>query len=135
MRPIFPLKALRKDSVRDKGDERVLGDSDFVESVLREADERLERSYQLKEKGFTIEYVAERVADVLDIPIELVWEKSRRPQTVEARSLLCYWASSELGISMTDIAKRLSLTQPAVSIAARRGEKIVGDNQYTLMAN
>ena len=129
------LKSLRRGSVRDKGDERVLGDSDFVEAVLREADERLERSYQLKAKGFTIDNVAKRVAQVMDIPVELVWEKSRRPQIVEARSLLCYWASTELGIRMTDLARRLKLTQPAVSIAARRGEKVAGDNRYILMEN
>jgi len=50
-----------------------------------------------------------------------------------ARSLLCYWASKELGISMTDLAKRLNLTQPAISIAARRGERIVRENQYMLI--
>jgi hypothetical protein len=129
------LKALRKDSVWEKGDERVLGDGDFVEAVLKAADEQLERKYQLISKGFTLEKVAERVAQVMDIPVELVWEKSRRAQIVAARSLLCYWASHELGMSMTDLAKRLRLTQPAVSYAVRRGEKIAGDNRFLLMGN
>jgi putative transposase len=69
----------------------------------------------------------------MNIPGELVWEKSRRPQVVDARSLLCYWASKELGMSMTDLAKRLNLTQPAISIAVRRGEKIARENQYKLI--
>ncbi len=119
--------------MRIKGDERILGDSDFVEAVLREADEQLERSYRLKAEGFGLEQVAERVAHVLDIPLEIVWEKSRRPQVAVARSLLCFWASKELGMSMTDLAKRLNLTQPAISIAARRGERIVRENQYMLI--
>jgi hypothetical protein len=127
------FKALRGSSVRIKGDERILGDSDFVEAVLREADEQLERRYQLQTRGFGLEQVAERVAQVLDIPLEIVWEKSRRPQVAVARSLLCYWASKELGMSMTNLAKRLNLTQPAISIAARRGEKIAVENQYMLM--
>ncbi len=127
------IRALRGDSERIKGDERILGDSDFVEAVLREADEQLERRYQLKTRGFDLEQVAERVAQVLDIPLEIVWEKSRRPQVAVARSLLCYWASKELGMSMTDLAKRLNLTQPAISIAARRGERIARENQYMLI--
>jgi len=127
------LRALRGSSVRIKGDERILGDSDFVETVLREADEQLVRRYQLQTRGFGLEQVAERVAQVLDIPIEIVWEKSRRPQVAVARSLLCYWASKELGMSMTNLAKRLNLTQPAISIAARRGEKIAVENQYMLI--
>ena len=119
--------------MRIKGDERILGDSDFVEAVLREADEQLERRYRLKAEGFGLEQVAERVAQVMSIPAELVWEMSRRPQVAVARSLLCFWASKELGMSMTDLAKRLNLTQPAISIAARRGEKIARENQYRIV--
>ena len=126
------LRALRGSTVRIKGDERILGDSDFVEAVLRDANEQLTRRYQLQTKGFDLEQVAERVAQVLDISLEIVWEKSRRPQVAVARSLLCYWASKELGMSMTELAKRLNLTQPAISIAARRGEKIARENQYRL---
>jgi putative transposase len=127
------LRALRSETVRVKGDERILGDSDFVEAVLKEADEQLERRYRLKAEGFGLERVAERVAQVMSIPVELVWEKSRRPQVVDARSLFCFWASKELGISMTDLAKRLNLTQPAISIAARRGERLARENQYVLI--
>jgi DNA-binding transcriptional LysR family regulator len=36
-------------------------------------------------------------------------------------------------VSATDLAKRLNLTQPAVSIAVRRGEKLARKNQYMLM--
>ncbi len=127
------FRALRGGSVRVKGDERILGDSDFVEAVLKEADEQLERRYRLKAEGFDLDQVALRVAQVMSIPVELVWEKSRRPQVVDARSLLCFWASKELGISMTDLAKRLNLTQPAISIATRRGERITKENQFKLI--
>jgi hypothetical protein len=115
------LKALGRSSVRIKGYERNLGDSDFVEAVLKQADEQLERRYRLEAEGFDLDQVAEWVTQVMNIPAGLVWEKSQRPQAVDVRSLLCYWGSKELGMRMTDIAKRLSLTQPAVSIAVRRG--------------
>ncbi len=112
--------------------ERILGNSDFVEAVLKEADEQLERRYRLKAEGFDLDRVAERVATVMNIPIERVWEKNRRPQVAEARSLLCFWPSTELAMSMTELAKRLNLTQPAVIIAVRRGEKIARENRYRL---
>ena len=127
------FRALRGGSARIKGDERILGDTDFVESVLKEADEHLERRCRLKAEGFDLDQVALRVAQVLDKPLETVWEKSRRPQVAMARSLLCYWASKELGMSMTDLAKRLNLTQPAISIATRRGERIAKENQFKLI--
>jgi REP element-mobilizing transposase RayT len=127
------LSALRGEAVRVKGDERILGDTDFVEAVLKEANEQLELRYRLKAEGFDLERVAQRVAAVMKIPVELVWEKSRRPRVVDARDLLCYWASKELVMSKTDLAKRLNLTQPAISIAVRRGEKIARENQYQLI--
>lgn len=127
------LSALRDEAVRVKGDERILGDTDFVEAVLKEANEQLERRYRLKSEKFSLERAAKRVAAVMDIPEELVWEKSRRPRVVEARDLLCYWASIELLMSKTELARRLKLTQPAVSIAVRRGERIAKENQYKLM--
>jgi hypothetical protein len=36
-------------------------------------------------------------------------------------------------MSKTDLARRLKLSQPAVSIAVRRGEKIARENQYRLI--
>jgi len=127
------LKAVRKGYLKVKGDERILGDSNFVQAVLKEADEQLERRYRLKAEGFELEHVVERVAQLLDIPVEAVWEKSRRPKVVAARSLIFYWASKELGMSMTDLAHRFNLTQPAVSIAARRGDQIATENHYSLL--
>jgi REP element-mobilizing transposase RayT len=127
------LKALRGSKYRMVSDERILGDGDFVEAVLKEANEQLERKYRLVVEGFNIDKVAQRVAGVLDLPVEYVWEKSRRPQVVRARDLFCFWVSTELGISATDIAKKLELTQPAVSMAIRRGESLARKYRLELL--
>ena len=118
------LSALKKTSDKVISDERILGDSEFIEAVLHKADERLEHRFRMEVEGKDLYWVAQRVAEVFDIPVELVWERSRRPAVVQAKSLLCYWASRELGMKMTDLAARIGLSQPAVSVAARRGEKI-----------
>jgi len=41
---------------------------------------------------------------------------------VKARSLVCYWAFRELGISGTSVSKLLGIGQPAVRRAIVRGE-------------
>jgi len=46
-----------------KRDERVLGDPDFVEKVLKAADESFERKYLLKSQGYDIDKLAGRVAE------------------------------------------------------------------------
>ena len=76
-----------------KSDERILGDGDFALSVLDEAKERLEARYRLQAQGYDLEKVTIRVSSELGIGPEQVWRAGKTPNTVKARSLLCYWAS------------------------------------------
>ena len=55
--------AFRKNKIHLKGDERILGDSDFVLHVLNEQNERMERRFRLREQGYDIEKVIGRVSD------------------------------------------------------------------------
>jgi hypothetical protein len=49
------LKGFHKAGIRVKGDERILGDSDFVENVLKSAKEALEEKYELKARGYNFD--------------------------------------------------------------------------------
>ena len=127
------FKAFDRADAHLKSDERILGDSEFVEEVLKKAKEQRERRYQLKATGFNIDQVAEKVAARLGIQCKQVWGKGKHPQTVMARSLLCYWAVHELGISATALARRIGITQPAVSQSVKRGEAIAKENGFELI--
>jgi len=54
----------------------------------------------------------------------------KAPQTVKARSLLCYWANRELGMTTVEISKRLGICQSAVSRAAQKGERFANENNF-----
>ncbi|MDP2643489.1 MAG: hypothetical protein Q8P24_00975 [Desulfobacterales bacterium] len=129
------LKALRAAKVFEKGDERILGDGDFVESVLKAANEAKERRYDLQARGFTLPKVASRVAEVLGVETETVWAAGRYREIVQARSLLCYWAVRELGVTMISLSRRLDLTVTAISKAVIRGERLAKANNYSLTDN
>jgi len=58
---------------RLKGDERILGDSDFVTSILAEANENLDRYYELKSRGYTIERVEEQVREIFGVEKEVIY--------------------------------------------------------------
>lgn len=105
-----------------KGDERILGDSDYVDEILGAANESLQRRYQLKTLGLDVDKVAERVAALLKIPVEAVWASGKHRSTVVARSLLCYWSVRQLGLSMSSLAQRLGISPTAVSQSVIRGE-------------
>ena len=68
-----------------------------------------------------MDHVAARVAELLGMDIEQVWQPGKFRAQVQARSLLCYWAVRELGESMTAMAERLGISTPAVSKAVARG--------------
>ena len=118
---------------RIKGDERILGDGEFVMAILSEADERMDRRYELKSRGYTVESLEQRVLDLFRIDKEDLYSKSRQQPRAEARSVFCYWAVRELGLEGTRIAKRLNMSQPGVAYAVKKGEKIVKDNDFKMI--
>jgi len=114
-------------------DERILGNSDFVDSVLSQAKEEYERGYELKRRGYDLERIARRVAEICGMEENEVFSKGRQKKRVKARSILCYWAVGEAGISLRTLAKRLGISSPGVGYAVERGEAIVRENQFELI--
>ena len=127
------LKESHKAEIRLKGDERILGNSDFVEKVLKSSEESFEQKYELKARGIDFDHVKERVAEIMGITPEEVISCDKSPQTVRARSLLCFWAHRKLGMSTIEIAGVLNMSQPAISRSSRRGEKIARENRFELI--
>ena len=127
------VKALKRAKIFQKSDERILGDGNFVESVLVSANEAMERKYDLQSRGFTLDKAAARVAEVSGMKPQDVWTAGRYRHIVEARSLLCYWAVREMGIPMSSLARKLKISVSAVSKSAIRGEKLAKDRKYTLI--
>lgn len=127
------LKNLRREKSYQKGDERILGDGSFVETILKTAQESLEMKYSLHSRGISISTVVKRVADIFDITQEMVWAPGRYRKTVEARSLMCYWSVRKLGISMSSLARRLDISIPAVSKSVLRGQKIASKRKISLI--
>ena len=116
-----------------KSDERILGESDFVEAILAQANERHTRQYDLKRQGVGFESLVERVAEICHMDSREVVAAGRQHHRVIARSLLCFWAVRELGLPLTDLARRLGLSPPGVSYAVQRGEGMVRENHYELV--
>ena len=128
------VKKLRlKGMDRIKGDERILGDSDFVVSVLSQADEQFERRYEFKRLGYDMSRVADTVARIYSIDKDDIFLKGRQKLRSDARGLFCYWCSIELKLPLTDLARKLEMTVSGVGYAVRRGEKIATQHQLRLI--
>jgi REP element-mobilizing transposase RayT len=134
IRSLGGWEAFKKTDKREriKGDQRILGESDFVSEVLAQANEKYERYYELKAKGYNLKAVEERVCERYDIDPRELYSKSRVQLIADARGLFCYWAVEELGYKLADIAKRFKMTGPGVGYAVRRGRKIAADKGFKL---
>lgn len=126
------VKKLRKSGIRLKGDERILGDTDFVLDMLARANEDLSEKTRLRTRGIDFDAVAARVAQLLSLPIEAVRRRDKTPQSVKARRLICHFAHNDLGLSTVDIARHLNIHQSVVSRAARQGRLIAEEGNYHL---
>jgi hypothetical protein len=107
-----------------KSDERILGDSDFVDSVLAQAEETYTRQGALRRRGYDLERVGEGVAEIYGIRVGEVFARGRQPQRVSARSLFCFWAVRELGNSLASLVIRIGMSPAGVGYAVQRGEAI-----------
>ena len=96
-------------------DERILGDSGFVENVLSQADETYERRYKLKCLGYDADRIALRVAEIYEMDPSEFLTKGKQKLKVRARSLFCFWAVKELGMSLRELARQLEISPPAVA--------------------
>jgi hypothetical protein len=113
-----------------KSDERILGDADFVDSVLGHAEEHYVRQCVLRRRGYDLEKVAERVAGIYGIKAGEIFSRGRQQPRVEARSLFCYWAVRELGSSLASLAVRLEMSPAGIGYAVQRGEAIAREKGY-----
>jgi len=113
-------------------DERILGESDFVDKILSEAGEALERRYELKALGYDLQRVAERAAAVFGMEEAEIFSPGRQDGKVKARSLVCYWAARELGMSLSDLARAFAMSIPGISYAVTRGENLARSKNLTL---
>jgi hypothetical protein len=72
-----------------------------------------------------------------DTPLStLIWEalKNVRFSGQDRRSLLCFWAVRELGMSLADLARELEMSIPGIGYTVERGETIAHDNKYQLIS-
>ena len=85
------LKALRTRRERVKGDERILGSSEFVERVLEMAEEEMEKKTTYRARGLDMESLLRRIAKYYGIDLKEVKGKSKVAGVARARVVFCYF--------------------------------------------
>jgi chromosomal replication initiation ATPase DnaA len=70
----------------------------------------------------------QRVAHLFELPAELLRQRKRSRPVTEARSVLCYFAVREMGMSGERVGRMLNISRATVSFSAGRGEVLVAED-------
>jgi len=127
------LRAMRNDESRMKGDERILGQGDFVETVLKAAQENLDRKYRIRELGYDFDWLVDRVLGIFGLTFKELLTGGKQRKMVQARSVLCYWGTRELGMSAVSISKELNVASSTAGESAMRGRQIIEEHGWKLL--
>ena len=118
------LRDYQSEGIRVKGDERILGDSDFVEKVLHRANEELAQRTLLQATGPDLAQLLKKVAKYYRIDVSVLKTATKAREVSLARSLLCYLAVRKLMVSCADVARELNISPSAVSKAVAKGQSL-----------
>ena len=99
----------------------ILGSSDFVEAVLKKANEDLQQKYRLSTSGPNLYTLLKKVAGYYRINQGDLRTASKESTLTKAWTVLCYLAVRRLKISCADVARKLRISPATVSRAASRG--------------
>ena len=112
--------SLRRENERVLADERILGTGDFVQRVVREADERIKYQLGDNERGQKARQLIEQTCKNEEINPNELRMGSRRDRIARARSQIAYQLVEKYGFPLAEVARQLGVTTSAISKAISR---------------
>ena len=116
-----------------RGDERILGDGEFVSKVLKVAGEEMKRKEKLLREGWTIDRLVARVCEIMKVDPDDLKKKGRESDLSRAQGLIAYWGYHELGIRGSALSRLFDISRPALSKTINRGERIAKEKSIKLI--
>ncbi len=108
------LKDLRKRGQSILGDERMLGDSNFVEETLKQFDEPIESSHSVR-NDYSLDQLTKDVCHHFDVSPTDVKGASKQRNLIKAKGMICYVATRNLKTKGTELATFLNISKSTVS--------------------
>ena len=116
------VASLRQHGATEQGDERILGSSAFVMTVLREAEEKLRRQVKAGSAGDTMPHLINEECRRRGINPREVQRGGRRTKASEARTAIAYRAATEFGLPAAEIARHLGVTTASITRAIQKAD-------------
>ena len=123
---------VRAEHVARFGDERILGDSDFVAMALMNDSLSLEKQTEYEQFGLDLPELTAAICNHYQLDEKLVAMRGRLSNVSIARQLIAFFAVTELGIQAADVAAQLNVTQSGVSRLVKKGQGVCQREQFTM---
>ena len=115
--------ALRGRGEKQRSDQRILGDSEFVQDVICGLDDLVKKNLRLSGQRINIAALAQQVCKKYNISLGELRSGSRRRDVAKARGSISWIAVRELGYSGADVARYLGVTNSCVTRIVASGQK------------
>ena len=115
--------ALRSRDEKQRSDQRLLGDSEFVQEVISGLDDLVKKNLRLSGQRKDITALASQVCRKYDICKGELCSGSRRRMVAVVRGAMSWIAVRELGYSGADVARFLGVTNSCLTRFVASGEK------------
>ena len=109
---------------KDKPECWVIGDRDFVVSVMEKYKKRLKARGALRKK-WSIADVFEHIARRYKVNPEVLKKRSRSTSVSECRQRCAYLCCRVIGYSLEEVAEFMKISSPAVFWAAKKGGELI----------
>jgi hypothetical protein len=119
------VSALKRSKEYWRGDERILGDGNFVNQVLKQSEESMIKKERLKREGWDLEKVTQKICGMFSVSSADLLKKGRNSKISQAKKVIAYLGNKELGISGSEFVKHFKITKQAISKLIKSGEDIV----------
>jgi len=114
--------SMKRKGLKEETDERILGNGDFVQEILKEAEEKHLRQLKLRQSGLSITVIIRQECKKSKISPEELRRGSRRRRVSEARAAIALRSSKEIGFSGAEIARNLGVNTSSINRAIARAE-------------
>jgi putative transposase len=111
--------SLREKDEPEAYDERILGDGDFVQFVLEEADQKMIRQIRARKRAGSVAKIIKERCREAEINEAELRSGSQRRVVSKLRRRLCFYLNRELGISMAEIARYVGVGTTGVAMAIK----------------
>lgn len=116
------VKAMRNTGIKEESDARILGSSEFVSEVIKQADKMIKFQLPALELHKYINKEIEKQCKKEKVTVAMLQSGSRRLPLPKLRKVIVQKLINEHGISLAETARRIGISTSGVAQILRRGK-------------